>query len=190
MTATSRVLAPLATLLVVGLFPLSTKGDDAAPAFAGGKSMLTLDNGLVVQGRDVQTPDGYTSGFRVTAGFTPAHLPRLDLGAEISYRESDDVPVARDGDQQLLDTTSLGGSLVAGLRLGNFGLYAKSGFAEWQGDPEGRASSMEAGGTARVQGFGVRWQGRRFVTRLETEEIDAPTMAHLNLVTASIHYPF
>lgn len=152
--------------------------------------MLTLDNGLMIQGGDVQSPDGYTSGFRVTAGFTPANLPRLDLGAEISYRTSDDVPVVDDGNHQLLDTTSLGGSLVAGMRLGDFGLYAKSGLAEWRGDAAGRAPSLDAGGTARVQGFGARWQGRRFVTRLEVEEIDDPAMAHLNLMTASIHYPF
>jgi len=93
--------------------------------------------------------------------------------------------------QQLLDTTSLGGSLVAGVRLGPLGLYAKSGLAEWQGDPVGDNDRLREGsGIARVQGFGARLQLRRLVSRLELEKIDAPAMDHLNLMTASIHYPF
>ncbi|MCE8043295.1 hypothetical protein HBJ58_14445 [Halomonas desiderata] len=164
-----------------------------APAYAGKTSdLMYLDNGLVLEGSDLQTPDGYTSGFRVTAGFSPVNLPRLDLGAEFTYRESDEVPT-RHADQALLvNTTTLGGSLVAGVRLGQLGLYAKSGFAEWEGDPVTQSESlyMATAGTARIQGFGARLQHNRLVSRLEFEEIDAPSMAHLNLITASLHYAF
>jgi hypothetical protein len=92
----------------------------------------------------------------------------------------------------MLDTTSRGGSLVAGLRLGQWGLYAKSGFAEWEGDPiiPNDALALDTGGTTRVQGFGVRLQFNGLVSRVEYEEFDAPSMAHLNLVTASLHIPF
>ncbi|MDW7745841.1 outer membrane beta-barrel protein [Halomonas sp.] len=186
----SRLAIALASFLA--LVALPAQADSAMPAYGGmAQDLMHLDNGMIIQGSDVETPDGYTSGFRLTAGFTPQHLPRLDLGAEFSYRESDDVPVTLANGQQLLDTTSLGGSLVAGVRLGPFGLYAKSGLAEWQGDPVGGGDQLrEGGGTARVQGFGARLQLRHLVSRLEFEEIDAQTMDHLNLVTASIHYPF
>ncbi|MFY0992514.1 hypothetical protein [Halomonas sp. C05BenzN] len=186
---------PLAIALATSLTLLSSPllADGEPPSFAGkATDLMHLDNGVVVEGRDLETPDGYTSGFRLTAGFSPLRLPRLDLGAEFTYRESDEVP-ARLGNQPLiLNTTSLGGSLVAGVRLGQLGLYAKSGFAEWEGDPVSRPDpyALATAGTARVQGFGARLQLNRLVSRLEFEEIDAPSMAHLNLVTASFHYPF
>lgn len=154
--------------------------------------LMYLDNGLVVEGADLETPDGYTSGFRLTAGFSPKSLPQVDLGAELTYRESDEVP-ARHADQaMLLNTTTVGGSLLAGVRLGQFGVYAKSGFVEWEGDPVNQSEPlyMATAGTSRIQGFGARLQHKRLVSRLEFEEIDAPSMAHLNLVTASLHYPF
>ena len=189
----SRFAVALAGILAVtSLTSLPSLADSAMPAYgSAAQKLIHLENGMIVQGRDVRTPDGYTSGFRLTAGFTPQHLPRLDLGAEFSYRQSDDVPVAVADSQQILDTTSLGGSLVAGVRLGPLGLYAKSGLAEWQGDPVGDNDGFRAaGGTARVNGFGARLQMRRLVSRLEFEEIDAPAMNHLNLTTASLHFPF
>ncbi|SEK64863.1 hypothetical protein [Halomonas daqiaonensis] len=186
----SRLAIAVAGFLALAISPL--QADSTIPAYGGmERKLVYLDNGMLVQGSDVDTPDGYTSGFRLTAGFTPQHLPRLDLGAEFSYRESDDVPVSHADSQQLLDTTSLGGSLVAGVRFGPLGLYAKSGLAEWQGDPVGNGDQLrEGGGTARVQGFGARLQLRHLVSRLEFEEIDDPTMDHLNLMTASVHIPF
>lgn len=186
---------PLAIALATSLILFSPPplADDETPSYAGkATDLMHLDNGVILEGRDLETPDGYTSGFRLTAGYSPFALPRLDLGAEFTYRESDEVPT-RLGDQPLiLNTTSLGGSLVAGVRLGQLGLYAKSGFAEWEGDPVSRPDpfAMPTTGTARVQGFGARLQVNRLVSRLEFEEIDAPSMAHLNLITASLHYPF
>ncbi|WP_245904470.1 hypothetical protein [Billgrantia lactosivorans] len=163
------------------------------PSYASRTSdLMYLDNGVVLEGGDLETIDGYTSGFRVTAGFSPMNLPLLDLGAEFTYRESDEVPTRQADQAMLVDTTTLGGSLVAGVRMGQFGLYAKSGFAEWEGDPVTQSESLYAAtnGTARIQGFGARLQRDRLVSRLEFEEIDAPSMAHLNLITASLHYAF
>ncbi|MBB3231667.1 hypothetical protein [Halomonas stenophila] len=162
------------------------------PAFSGQATDLALlDNGLSLQGDDVDSLDGVTSGFRLTAGFSPPGLPRLDLGAEVSYRESDDVPVSADGQQRILDTTSLGGSLMAGVRLGRVGLYAKSGLAGWQGEAvTGVDAAGPGGGTARVNGFGARLRMNRVVSRLEYESFDDPMLSHLNLITASVHLPF
>ncbi|MFP4137439.1 MAG: hypothetical protein ACLFSR_03685 [Halomonas sp.] len=164
---------------------------DTSPAYAGQVEDLThLDNGVVIDGRDVETLDGYTSGFRLIAGYTPLRLPRLDLGAEFSYFESDEVPT-RLGDQQLLvDTVSLGGSLVAGLRLGRLGLFAKSGLMGWEGEAVVPRGDFDEAGTTRVTGFGARLAFPGFTSRLELEEYDAPDMAHLNLLTASVHIPF
>ena len=161
-------------------------------AFSGQATDLArLDNGLSLQGDDVDSPDGVTSGFRLTAGFSPPGLPRLDLGAEVSYRESDDVPVSAHGQQQILDTTSLGGSLLAGVRLGRLGLYAKSGLTGWQGETvTGVDEAGPDGGTARFSGFGARLRMNRVISQLEYESFDDPMLSHLSLLTATVHIPF
>ena len=163
----------------------------STPAYAAQADDLTrLENGVVIDGRDVETPDGYTSGFRLIAGFTPLRLPRLDLGAEFSYFESDEVPTRLGDQQMLIDTVSLGGSLVAGVRLGRLGLYAKSGLVGWEGDAVVARGDFDEAGTTRVTGFGARLEMPGFTSRLELEEYDATDMAHLNLLTASVHIPF
>ncbi len=164
---------------------------DGSPAFAGKNSdLMQLDNGMVVEGRDIETPDGYTSGFRLIAGYSPLRLPRLDLAAEFSYRQSDEVPTRMGEEQLLINSVSLGGSLMAGVRLGRLGLYAKSGMAGWEGDAVIPRDAFNTAGTTRVTGLGARMEFNRLVSRLEFEEFDAPDMAHLNLFTASLHIPF
>ncbi|SDI79243.1 hypothetical protein [Billgrantia gudaonensis] len=154
--------------------------------------LAQLDNGIIVQGADLDTPDGYTSGFRLTAGYSPYRLPQFDLGAELTYRTSDEVPLSMAGESLLMNTTSVGGSLVAGVRLGHLGLYAKTGFAEWNGDPlePGESARLATAGTSRVNGFGARLDFPSVSGQLEFEEIDAPSMQHLNQLTASLHIPF
>ncbi|MBB3139997.1 hypothetical protein [Halomonas organivorans] len=169
----------------------SALADAELPAYTGDATDIALlDNGLRLQGDGVESPDGVTSGFRLTAGFSPRGLPRLDIGAEVRYRESDDVPVSVAARDTLLDTTSLGGSLLAGVRLGHLGLYAKSGLAGWQGHAAGGNPDLPEGGTTRVNGFGARLSFASWVSRLEVERVDDPTLSHLNMVTASIHMPF
>lgn len=164
------------------------------PVYAGAMTPLAqLDNGVVIQGTDVVTPDGYTSGFRLTAGYSPDHLPRFDIGAELTYRASDEVPLSRGSESLLINTTAVGGSLVAGVRLGRLGLYAKTGYADWDGDPLSRSEETAlttTAGTSRIQGFGARLEFARVSSRLEFEEVDAPSLEHLNLLTASVHIPF
>lgn len=163
-----------------------------SPAYASKHSdLMFLDNGVVLESGDLETPDGYTSGFRLTASFSPAQLSAIDIGAEFTYRESEEVPMQMADQALLMDTTTMAGSLLAGIRFGQFGLYAKTGFAEWEGDPITRSElAGDSTGTARIQGFGARLKQDRLESRLEFEEIDAPNMAHLNLLTASIHYAF
>ncbi|MFG6178166.1 hypothetical protein ACGTN6_13045 [Halomonas sp. THAF12] len=170
----------------------SALADAELPAFTGDATDIALlDNGLRLQGDDVESPDGVTSGFRLTAGFSPRGLPRFDIGAEVRYRESDDVPVSVAARDTLLDTTSLGGSLLAGVRLGHLGLYAKSGLAGWQGRAaSGGNPGLPEGGTTRVNGFGARLSFASWVSRLEVERVDDPALSHLNLITASVHVPF
>lgn len=186
-----KLISFLAIVALIASAP--SLSDEQIPSYAGKASdLMHLDNGMVVEGRDIHTADGYTSGFRVIAGFSPFTLPRLDLGAELSYRESDEVPMRQGEESMILNTTSLAGSLVAGVRLGRLGLFAKSGFAGWEGDPVSRTDflTMNTQGTSRIHGFGARMQFDRLVSRIEFEEIDAPSMAHLNLVTVSVHYSF
>ncbi|WP_416140359.1 hypothetical protein ACM26W_08300 [Halomonas sp. HK25] len=164
---------------------------DNAPSFAGKDGdLMRLDNGMVIEGRDIETPDGFTSGFRLIAGFSPLRLPSLDLAAEFSYRESDEVPTRMGENSLLVNSVSLGGTLMAGVRIGRLGLYAKSGVAGWEGDAVIPRDALNTAGTTRVTGLGARLEFNRLISRLEFEEFDAPDMSHLNLITASLHYPF
>ncbi|MGJ7456380.1 hypothetical protein ACR80S_10030 [Halomonas sp. MA07-2] len=186
---TSSLTACLLACLATAATPLALADD--APSFAGKDSdLMRLDNGMVIEGRDIETPDGYTSGFRLIAGFSPLRLPRLDLAAEFSYRESDEVPTRMGDNSLLVNSVSLGGSLMAGVRIGRLGLYAKSGVAGWEGDAVIPRDALNTAGTTRVTGLGARMEFNQLVSRLEFEEFDASDMSHLNLFTASLHYPF
>nr|WP_298248968.1 hypothetical protein [uncultured Halomonas sp.] len=170
---------------------LARQTHSQSPAYAGQpEDVIRLDNGITLDGRDVESPDGYTSGFRLIAGYSPFRLPQLDLGAEFSYQESDEVPTRLEDQSLLVNTVTLGGSLVAGVRMGNVGIYAKSGMVSWEGDAVIPRGDIDETGTTRVQGFGARLQFPSFTSRLELEEYEAPNMAHLNLLTASINIPF
>ncbi|MDN3556744.1 hypothetical protein [Halomonas maura] len=171
---------------------LPALGDAASPAYiAQPTDLARLDNGLSLQGADVATLDGITSGFRLTAGYTPPGLPRLDLGAEVSYEESEDVPISGGDRHMIVDTTSLGGSLLAGVRLGWFGLYAKSGLASWQGETvAGPEETAPGAGTSRVKGFGARLHLAHMISRLDYQRFQDRELAHLNRLTASVHFPF
>ncbi|MFI0471134.1 hypothetical protein ACGLWX_00235 [Halomonas sp. HMF6819] len=149
--------------------------------------MVALANGVVLEGSNLNSIDNYTSGFRLTAGFSPDNFPQVDIGAEIAYRESEEVFTTSSVAPLVQDTLALGGALVAGLRMGAFSVYAKSGLTEWRGENELEGSES---GTAMLQGFGATMTVKRLVSRLEYERIDAPTLSHLTQLNASIHLPF
>ncbi|WP_252108578.1 MULTISPECIES: hypothetical protein [unclassified Halomonas] len=149
--------------------------------------MVALANGVVLEGSNLNSIDNYTSGFRLTAGFSPDNFPQVDIGAEIAYRESEEVFTTSSVAPLVQDTLALGGALVAGLRMGAFSVYAKSGLTEWRGENELEGSES---GTAMLQGFGATMTVKRLVSRLEYERIDAPTLSNLTQLNASIHLPF
>ncbi|APX92982.1 hypothetical protein BWR19_08605 [Halomonas sp. 1513] len=174
--------------------------DEGMPVQVNGDftELASLENGVVLEGAEMSMPDGATSGFRLLAGYLLPNLPRLGVGAEITYLVTDETPTAIDDQSVLLNTTSLQGAVTAGLHLGRFSLFAKSGLTDWSGDLETTLSGSDAqevdmamGGTARVHGFGARMNFTpRTVAHLQYERIDAPRLEHLNLTTAMIAYHF
>lgn len=160
--------------------------------------LTTLDNGVVLEGGEVLTPDGATSGFRLLAEYLLPNLPRLGIGAELAYMMTDEIPTAINDQSVLLNTTSLQGALTAGLHIGGLSLFAKSGLAEWSGDLETALSGgtqqendMAMNGTAHVYGLGARMNFTpHVIAHLQYERIDAPRLEHLNLTTARISYHF
>lgn len=184
----------LASILLCCAVPCTSTfaGESASPlAYTSPHSeLLQLENGVVLEGSDLASIDSYTSGFRLTAGFSPWQLPQLDIGAELAYRESEEVPISSNISPLIMDTLSLGGAVVAGLRMGAFSVYAKSGLTEWRGESYRPAQEIDDGGTAMLQGFGATLTIDRLVSRLEYERIDAPALDHLNTLSASLHLPF
>ncbi|MCC5903354.1 MAG: hypothetical protein JJT87_15680 [Halomonas sp.] len=184
-------LASILLCSVVGpALPLMSYADDVpviAYAYADSE-LIRLENGVVLEGSDLNSLDNYTTGFRLTAGFSPDRLPRLDIGAEIAYRESEEVPITTGVSPLIMDTLTLSGAIVAGVRMGAFSVYAKSGLTEWRGEADQLLATD--GGTALLQGFGATMTVNRVVSRLEYERLDAPTLNHLNILSASLHLPF
>ncbi|SDN24817.1 hypothetical protein [Vreelandella arcis] len=181
------------TLLCCAVPYASAFADETASAMAytsPHSELLQLDNGVTLEGSDLTSIDSYTSGFRLSAGFSPWQLPQLDIGAELAYRESEEVPISSSISPLIIDTLSLGGAVVAGLRMGSFSVYAKSGLTEWRGESYRPAQEIDDSGTALTQGFGATLTIDRLVSRLEYERIDAPTLDHLNTLSASLHLPF
>ncbi|WP_422823658.1 hypothetical protein [Vreelandella vilamensis] len=189
----------IATSLFCCLLPLGASHaddkDDNAPIAsplaytAPDSELLQLNNGVILEGSDLSGLDTYSSGFRVTAGYSPVYLPQFDIGAEIAYRESDEVPIASGPNSMLINTMSLGGALVAGIRMGTFSVYAKSGLTEWRGETYS-PHNLDDSGTSTLHGFGASVRVNRLVSRLEYERIDASTLNHLNQLSASLHLPF
>lgn len=182
----------LASSLLCCLAPwFSCYADDNPPVMAYtalDSELMRLDNGVILEGSDLRSLDTYTNGFRVTAGFSPWQLPQFDIGAEIAYRESEEISTSASASPLIMDTLSLGGAIVAGIRMGVFSVYAKSGITEWRGESD--LEGTDEGGTALLQGFGATVTINRLVSRLEYERIDAPTLSHLNMLSASLHLPF
>lgn len=179
------------TLLCCSAPLLSSYANDAPPVLAytsPDSELMQLENGVILEGSDLSSLDTYTSGFRLTAGFSPWRLPQVDIGAEIAYRESEEVPLSASINPLVMDTLSLGGAIVAGVRMGAFSVYAKSGITEWRG--ESYTNGVDESGTALLQGFGATMTVNRLVSRFEYERIDTPTLSHLNMLSASLHMPF
>ncbi|QNU61752.1 hypothetical protein [Vreelandella titanicae] len=179
------------TLLCCSVPWFSSYADDTPPVMAytaPNSELMQLDNGVILEGSDLQSLDNYTSGFRVTAGYSPWRLPQIDIGAEIAYRESEEISTSSGVNPLIMDTLSLGGAIVAGVRMGAFSVYAKSGITEWRGESD--LEGADESGTALLQGFGATVTINRLVSRLEYERIDAPTLSHLNMLSASLHLPF
>ncbi|SNY96346.1 hypothetical protein [Halomonas sp. hl-4] len=184
----------LASTLLCCVVPYaSAYADEYSPAMAytsPQSELMQLDNGVILEGSDLTSIDSYTSGFRLTAGFSPWQLPQVDIGAELAYRESEEVSISSSISPLIMDTLSLGGAVVAGLRMGAFSVYAKSGLTEWRGESYRPLQDIDESGTALLQGFGATVTIDRLVSRLEYERIDAPTLDHLSMLSASLHLPF
>ncbi|WP_446719002.1 hypothetical protein [Halomonas sp. SH5A2] len=181
------------TLLFCAVPYAGAYADELAPATSYAlpqSELMQLDNGVILEGSDLSSIDSYTSGFRLTAGFSPWQLPQLDIGAELAYRESEEVPISSSIKPLIMDTLSLGGAVVAGIRMGAFSVYAKSGLTEWRGESYRPMQDIDESGTALLQGFGATLTVDRLVSRLEYERIDDPTLDHLNMLSASLHLPF
>lgn len=189
----SRGLIPLTLLCLLGascsaLAADSDNGSIYADTENGG---IALDNGLTIGGKPVNSANGDTTGFRVMAGYFFSRLPHLEFGAELAYFESNNVSVSLDGSPTLLDTTSMNGSLLAGVKMGRVGVFAKSGLAEWRGSSNSPESPESMGGTAPIYGMGANMRlYRSLVGQLEYEVIDSDDLEHLTMATASLVFRF
>lgn len=189
----SRLLITLTSLslLVTSTVTLAAKSGEGSIYTGTQDGGIALENGLSLGGSMVDLADGVTTGFRVMAGYFFSRLPHLEFGAELAYLESDNVPVSREGSPSLLDTTSMNGSLLAGMKLGRVGVFAKSGLAEWKGNINSTESPGSIGGTAPIYGMGANIRlYRSLVGQLEYEVIDSNDLNHLKVATASVVFRF
>ncbi|RAR59076.1 MULTISPECIES: outer membrane beta-barrel protein [Halomonadaceae] len=191
--ALSRCLIHLTLLCLLGISStaLAARSDNSSIYADTDDGGIALDNGLTIGGSKVNTANGDTTGFRVMAGYFFSRLPHLEFGAELAYLESNNVSVSLDGSPTLLDTISMNGSLLAGVKMGRVGVFAKSGLAEWRGSIDSPESSGSMGGTAPIYGMGANMRlYRSLVGQLEYEVIDSNDLDHLTMATASLIFRF
>ncbi|GEK45916.1 hypothetical protein PRZ61_14705 [Halomonas pacifica] len=166
----------------------------ATAAQEADEASLQLDNGMQVDGEEIDFYDGFTSGFRVAAAYLIPRLPRFEIGAEFAYLESEQLPTTYQGMPVQLDSTSLRGAVMAGFRLGQLSLYGKTGLAGWQADMAGHLGGDwqqdSLNGTAQTFGLGASVQHNAWQGRLEYEYIDADRLDHLNITSARLSYRF
>ena len=88
-----------------------------------------------------------------------------------------------------MDGNALAAFGLAGLNLGPFGIFAKAGAANWDGDVSGRISGDDDG-TDPVYGLGARFALGSFQIRAEYEYFDIDVVDGIDFISASLLYTF
>ena len=111
-------------------------------------------------------------GYKVFGGFNINWLEFLDTAVELSYVDFGEQDGTVADVRSELDVDAWTATVLGGIDIGPFGLFAKAGLASWDGDVSASGDSGSDDGTDPVYGVGLKFQLGSFAIRGEYEMYD------------------
>lgn len=134
--------------------------------------------------------DDSDNGYKIFAGFNLGFIPLIDVSAEAAYvdfGEQEGSIAGITGNQLAVDAWAF--SALAGTNLGPIGVFAKLGFASWDGDITSGADSLSDDGTDPLYGVGAKFQFGSMAVRGEYEVYDLDAL-EVDYLSVGLSYTF
>lgn len=157
------------------------------------------DNGFYIGGsigstdQEVDTSElsyaDAATGKKGYIGFNFGELPLLDIAVEASYVDFGDVSALSIGGTAFSNLTGVNGFGLVGVKLGNFGIFAKTGVISWNSEFDLQGTILENSGNEAMYGAGVKLQLGSLAIRAEYEIVETDTI-EIDLYTAGISWTF
>ena len=145
----------------------------ATAVFAGAESGFYAGGGLGDVSVEEGSFDESDTAVKAFVGFNFGLIPLIDVAVEAAYMEL--------GSPGNVDVSGLNASGLVGLNFGPLGIFAKTGFMDWEiGNDSGTDTSY---------GVGAKFQFSSLAVRAEYETVDADG-ADINITTASVVWTF
>lgn len=170
----------------------------SAPVFAGdsgfylggslGSADVTFDDNRSGFG-DIDFDDD-DSAYKVFAGFNLNLIKLVNLAVEASYvdfGEQEGRIATITGNKLEVDAWTV--AALAGVDLGPIGVFAKAGFASWDGDVTTAGNDFSEDGTDPLYGIGAKFQIGSLAIRGEYELFDLEDI-DIDYVSVGLSYTF
>lgn len=129
-------------------------------------------------------------GYKIFAGFNLNVIELVDLGIEAAYvdfGEQEGSIADITGNKLEVDAWTV--AALAGFDIGPIGVFAKAGFASWDGDITAGDDDLSEDGTDPLYGVGAKFQVGPFAVRGEYEVYDLDDI-EIDYVSAGVSYTF
>lgn len=157
------------------------------------------DNGFYIGGsigstdQDVDTSelsyDDDATGKKGYIGFNFGVVPLLDFAVEASYVDFGEVSALSTGGTASSSLTGVNGFGLVGLKLGAFGIFAKTGVISWDSEIDVQGTLLEDSGNDAMYGAGVKLQLGSLAIRAEYEIVETDTI-EIDLYTVGLSWTF
>ena len=130
--------------------------------------------------------DKSDSAYKVFGGYNFGIIPLVDLAIEASYADFGNPSTSI----KEAEVTGLSVFGLAGLSFGPFGIFAKAGVIDWDGDTRDGTVSNSESGTDPAYGIGARLVLGSFAVRAEYELYDLDSDLEVGMASISGVYTF
>lgn len=184
------VSAALSAATVLAISPASVLAGDSGFYIGGsiGNADISYDDNHSSFG-DVNFDDD-DSGYKVFAGINFNLIDLLNLAVEASYvdfGEQEGSIANITGNKLEVDAWTA--AALAGVDLGPIGVFAKAGFASWDGDVSAGNSDFSEDGTDPLYGVGAKFQIGSLAVRGEYEIYDLEDI-DIDYISVGLSYTF
>jgi len=189
-----KLFTSLAAIAACGLLvaPIQAMAGADSGFYLGGSIGSGTLNADVPDNGTTYEFDANASAWKVFGGYNFGLVPLVDLAIEGSYVDFGD---ASDTVASLIpiDVSLTGMNLygLVGLNFGPFGIFAKAGFVDWDGDVTvDGVGQLSDNGTDGAYGIGARLQFGSFQLRGEAEMYDISDFNDIYMLSLGFSYTF